>query len=92
MKLALFGGNDAKTKKLDPVGGHALAATPWIRHWGGGDVSFSHCKFQISTGIKYRPLAFRSVDWCKINVFTLNIMVLHHKKSQTINNNKILND
>ena len=33
-------------------------------------------------------LAFTSVNWCKIDVFTLNIMVLHHKMSQTINNNK----
>ena len=33
-------------------------------------------------------LAFSHVNWCKIDVFTLNIMVLHHKMSQTINNNK----
>ena len=33
-------------------------------------------------------LAFSSVNWCKIDVFTLNIMVLHHKMSRTINNNK----
>ena len=35
-------------------------------------------------------LAFSSVNWCKIDVLTLNIMVLHHKMkmSQTINNNK----
>ena len=32
-------------------------------------------------------LAFSSVNWCKIDVFTLNIMVLHHKMSPTINNN-----
>ena len=34
------------------------------------------------------PLTFSSVNWCKIDVFTLNIIPLHHKKSQTINNNK----
>ena len=33
-------------------------------------------------------LAFSSVNWCKIDVFTLNIMVLHHKMFQTVNNNK----
>ena len=27
------------------------------------------------------PLAFSSVNWCKIYVFTSNIMVLHHKVS-----------
>ena len=31
-------------------------------------------------------LAFSSVNWCKIDVFTLNIMVSHHKMSQTVNN------
>ena len=29
-------------------------------------------------------LAFNSVNWCKIDVFTSNIMVLHHKMSQTV--------
>ena len=29
-------------------------------------------------------LAFSSVNWCKIYVFTSNIMVLHHKMSQTV--------
>ena len=29
-------------------------------------------------------LAFCSVNWCKIDVFTSNIMVLHHKMSQTV--------
>ena len=29
-------------------------------------------------------LAFSSVNWCKIDVFTSNIMVLHHKMSQTV--------
>ena len=38
--------------------------------------------------MKYPPLAFSSVNWCKIGVFTLNMMALHHKKSQTISNNK----
>ena len=33
--------------------------------------------------MKYPPLAFSSVNWCKIGVFSLNIMVLHHKMSQT---------
>ena len=33
-------------------------------------------------------LAFSHVNWGKIDVFTLNIMVLHHKMSQTINKNK----
>ena len=28
------------------------------------------------------------VNWCKIDAFTLNIIPLHYKKSQTINNNK----
>ena len=32
-------------------------------------------------------LALSSVNWCKIYDFTLNIMDLHHKMSQTINNN-----
>ena len=34
--------------------------------------------------MKYLPLAFSSVNWCKIDAFTSNIMVLHHKMSQTI--------
>ena len=36
--------------------------------------------------MKYLPLAFSSVNWCKIDVFTFNIglMVLHHKMSQTV--------
>ena len=29
-------------------------------------------------------LAFGSVNWCKIDVFTSNIMVLYHKMSRTI--------
>ena len=29
-------------------------------------------------------LAFNSVNWCKIGVFTSNIMVLHQKMSQTV--------
>ena len=29
-------------------------------------------------------LAFSSVNWCKIDIFTSNIMVLHHKTSQTV--------
>ena len=42
-------------------------------------------------------LAFSHVNWCKIDVFTLNngfdvftlnMIVLYHKMSQTINNNK----
>ena len=38
-------------------------------------------------------LAFSSVNWCKIDVFTSNIMVLHHKMSQTvkINVNRYMN-
>ena len=39
-------------------------------------------------GYSMPPIAFSSVNWCKIDVFTLNIIPLHHKKSQTINNNK----
>ena len=38
--------------------------------------------------VGYLPLAFSFVNWCKIDVFSLNIILLHHKKSQTINNNK----
>ena len=34
--------------------------------------------------MKYLPLAFSSVNWCKIDVFSLNIMALHHKMSQTV--------
>ena len=34
--------------------------------------------------MKYPPLAFSSVNWHKIDVFTSNIMVLHHKMSQTV--------
>ena len=34
--------------------------------------------------MKYLPLAFSSVNWCKIDVYTSNIMVLHHKMSQTV--------
>ena len=30
------------------------------------------------------PLDFSSVNWCKIDVFTSNIMVSHHKMSQTV--------
>ena len=37
--------------------------------------------------MKYPPLAFSSVDVCKIDVFTSNIMVLHHKMSQTVRRN-----
>ena len=29
-------------------------------------------------------LAFSSVNWCKIDVFPSNILVLHHKMSQTV--------
>ena len=36
-------------------------------------------------------LAFSSVNWCEIDVFTLNIMVLHHKMSQSTTT-KIQND
>ena len=35
-------------------------------------------------GMKYPPLAFSSVNWCKIDVFTSNIIVLLHKMSQTV--------
>ena len=34
--------------------------------------------------MKYPPLVFSSVNLCKIDVFSLNIMVLHHKMSQTV--------
>ena len=34
--------------------------------------------------MKYLPLAFSSVIWCKIDVFTSNIMVLNYKMSQTV--------
>ena len=34
--------------------------------------------------MKYLPLAFSSVNWCKIEVFTSNIMVLHHKMPQIV--------
>ena len=34
--------------------------------------------------MKYSPLAFSPVNLCKIDVFTSNIMVLHHKMSQTV--------
>ena len=34
--------------------------------------------------MKYPPLAFISVNCCKIDVFSLNIMVLRHKMSQTV--------
>ena len=30
-------------------------------------------------GMNYPPLAFSSVNWCKIDVFTSNLMVLHDK-------------
>ena len=36
---------------------------------------------RFQTGLKYLSLAFSSMNGC---VFTSNIMVLHHKKSQTI--------
>ena len=38
----------------------------------------------ILSQMKYLPLAFSSVNWCKIDVFTSNIIVLHHKISQTV--------
>ena len=38
--------------------------------------------------MKYPPLAFSPVNLCKIDVFTLNMMALPHKMSQTINNNE----
>ena len=31
-----------------------------------------------------KPTIGYSVNWCKIDVFTSNIMVLHHKMSQTV--------
>ena len=34
--------------------------------------------------MKYPPLAFSSMNWCEIDVFTSNIIILHHKISQTI--------
>ena len=34
--------------------------------------------------MKYPPLAFSPVNLCKIDVFTSNIMVLHHIMSQTV--------
>ena len=37
-----------------------------------------------SIGMKYPPLEFSSVNWCKIDVFSLNIMDLHHKMPQTV--------
>ena len=40
--------------------------------------------YDILSRMKYLPLAFSSVNWCKIYVFTSNIMVLHHKISQTV--------
>ena len=33
----------------------------------------------FETGLKYQPHAFSPINGCKINVFTLNIIVLHHK-------------
>ena len=38
----------------------------------------------VLDGLKYLPLAFGPTNGCKINVFTANIMVLHHKRSQVI--------
>ena len=38
----------------------------------------------ILSRMKYLPLAFSSVNWCKIDVFTSNIMVLHRKLTQTV--------
>ena len=34
--------------------------------------------------MKYLSLAFSSVNWCKIDIFTSNIMVLDHEMSQTV--------
>ena len=34
--------------------------------------------------MKYPPLAFSNVNWCKIDAFTSSLMVLHHKMSQNI--------
>ena len=34
--------------------------------------------------LKYLPLAFGSMNWCKINIFTSNRIVLHHKQSQNV--------
>ena len=34
--------------------------------------------------MKYPPLAFSPVNLCKIDVFTSNILVLHHKMPQTV--------
>ena len=34
--------------------------------------------------MKYPHLALSSVNWCKMDVFTSNIMALHHKMSQTV--------
>ena len=33
---------------------------------------------------KHTTLAFSTVNWCKIDIFTSNIMVLHHKMSLTV--------
>ena len=35
-------------------------------------------------GLKYPPFAFSFVNWCKSDVFTSNIVVLHYKMSQTV--------
>ena len=41
--------------------------------------SFGRIPNEPKSQMKYLPLAF--VNWCKIDVFTLNVMALHHKKS-----------
>ena len=62
-----------------------------IRYFVNGDgVPFSDTYWDnISDGYSIpdeiaTTLAFSSVNWCKIEVFTSNIMVLHHKMSQTV--------
>ena len=47
------------------------------------------CQDDISDGYSIpdeipTTLSFSSVNWCKMDVFTSNIMVLHHKMSQTV--------
>ena len=52
-------------------------------------VAVPHTYQDISDGYSipdeiHTTLAFSNVNWCKIDVFTSNIMVLHHKMSQAV--------
>ena len=72
---------DASIRELSPRPPACEASTLYHHH----DTYRQYILRIFYPGMKYPPLAFSSVNWCKIDVFSLNIMALHPKKSQTVN-------